>query len=115
MAVNVSSENPFAKSARATVNEDGKRLAAQSGLRKHFRIVDLFHRLKFGEMIAATDSAESFIEVRRVNMMFGKIIPHIARPREFEIETCLSPAIHLRLAPFEVRAEQGHAAANVAA
>ena len=108
-------EHGGTESARAAVDEQREFVAVETERGEGVRIEDFFHALQFGEVIAAAERAEGFDELRGAEFLALEAFAGVAFPGMLEVEGQFAPAIELGLAPKQVRGEERHAAADVAA
>ena len=78
-------------------------------------IEHLFDRLQLGEVVATAKRAQGRSNSVDSSSDVSEKSPHVAIPRMFQVEAQIGPAVELDVTLDEVRLEQRHAAADVAA
>ena len=87
------------------MDEHHELIFPQAGLAEGGGIVNRFHGLDLGEMIAAADGAEVGIKGGGGKSRGGEIIADVFIPRMFEVEVQRGPTVQFGIAPDEVRLE----------
>ena len=87
------------------MNEHHELIFAQASLAEGGGIVNRFHGLYLGEVIAAADGAEIGVKGGGGESGGGEIIADVFVPRMFEVKVQRGPTVQFGIAPDEVRLE----------
>ena len=95
MLGNIVTENRLTEPTRTAVNQHDQLLLAQAKLLELASVEDFLDSLEFGEVVSATKSPESFVEIRGLEFLFGENLADFVGPDVLKVERDLSPAVEL--------------------
>src|SRR5512147_2848943 len=95
MLGDVVTEDRLTQPTRTAVNQHDQLLLAQAKLLELAGVENFLNSLEFGEVVSTSKSSESFIELGRLEFLFGENLVDFVGPDVLKIERDLGPAVEL--------------------
>src|SRR5258707_10579280 len=97
MLVDISAQDGFAQTTRATVDQNDQLLLAQAEELQRICIKHLVNHLQLRKVVATSESTHSLVEFRGFKRRGGENLLHITFPRMLQVKAQVGPAVEFHV------------------